>query len=649
VSGVARTPAPVARALAPRCALPARSGLWRAALLLVLASGAARAARAPAIENVLVTGSLAPREALTSSLSVLDARQIQALNKTTVADLLKTLPGLLVEEQGGPGGLTAVSIRGGESNFTLVMVDGVAVNDPTNVRGGSFDFSHINPNSVDRIEVVRGAQSAIYGSDALAGVINIITRRPSQGHGQQARVEWGQHGYADVGASAFGREDDVDYAVELYRRDDGEPVPGSSRDSDNANLRLGWQVSEAQQLRLGLRYLDGERASYPEQGGGEAYAVLDALDRSDFTQDIASLEWGAQLSAQWRSTLTGSRFRQDERYRSPGIFPYAEVPPNAADTTFTRDQLRWINTVQFARVYEANIGADFRREDGQSDGYVEFAGQRAPTDFALDRDTRGVFADLSATPVAALLLHTSLRYDDPDDFDSETSAQAGARYTAGGGVTLAANWGEAYKLPSFFALGHALVGNPDLKPEQGESRDLGVSWAARDTLRLGVTGFDNDFRDLVDFDDETFRNVNRQHVQTRGVELQADWQPAQGLDLRGQATYTDIDVKNEDTVLTARPQWTASVVAQWRFAEQWDTALDYLYSGEQWASSRHTGEQVTERLNDYHRLDWVLRWQAAPAWQLQLSVDNVLDERYETAVGFYAPQREVRLGVTFNN
>ena len=102
-------------------------------------------------------------------------------------------------------------------------------------------------------------------------------------------------------------------------------------------------------------------------------------------------------------------------------------------------------------------------------------------------------------------------------------------------------------------------------------------------------------------------------------------------------------------MLTGRPQWTASVVAQWQIAVHWNTALNYLYSGQQWAASRHTGTQVAEELDDYHRLDWVLHWQLAPAWKLQWSVDNLLDENHETAVGFYAPQREIRIGVLFSN
>ena len=168
-------------------------------------------------------------------------------------------------------------------------------------------------------------------------------------------------------------------------------------------------------------------------------------------------------------------------------------------------------------------------------------------------------------------------------------------------------------------------------------------------LRLAATVFHNDFRDLVDFDDETFRNVNRSNVQTRGVELQVDWQPVTAFSLRSQATYTDIDVKNEDTVLTGRPEWTASAVAQWHITEQLNVALDYVYTGQQWAASRHTGAEVTEELNDFGRLDWVLRWQPVAAWQVQLSADNLLNEHYETAVGFNAPQREFRVGVVFSH
>lgn len=625
---------------------------YRAALTLAVIttmSGVVTAGPQEAVENVLVTGSYAPQTALTASVSVIDATQIEALNKRTLAGLLKTLPGVLVEEQGGPGGLTAVSIRGGESNFTLVLLDGVPVNDPTNFRGGGFDFANLNSALVERIEVVRGAQSAIYGSDALAGVINIITRRAQEGHSQQVYAETGEDDFYTVRASALGRQDNFDYTVELASRDDGDAVPGSERKTDSVNLRLGWQPTEKHSLAVAYRYLDGNRSSYPEQGGGPEYALSDALDDSDYDDQVLSLAWKFRISDGWRSSLTASRFEHEENYSSPGIPPFIEVPPNAADTDFTRDQVQWVNTLQIAENYALNVGADYRHEDGESRGYLEFFGDRNATDFDLDRDTTGVFADITATPLAALLLHASVRRDDPDGFDDETSWQAGAKYAFTTGISVSANWGEAYKLPSFFALGHALVGNPDLDPEQAESRDVGVGWQASEDLHVALTWFANDFKDLVDFDDETFRNVNRKNIETSGLELAFAWQVLPSLGLQAQGTYTDLDVKNEDTVLTGRPEWTAGLVAEWAFAPQWHTTLDYQYTGEQWAASRHTGEQVTQELDDFHRVDWVLHWQPLIAWQLQLSVDNLLDENYETAVGFTAPDRAVRFGVRYSH
>ncbi|MEH6583561.1 MAG: TonB-dependent receptor [Halioglobus sp.] len=619
------------------------------ALLLAALPIVVFAQQQPEVENTLVTGSYAPSARLTSSVSVLTAEDIRALNKRNVVGLLKTLPGLLVEQQGGPGGLTAVSIRGAESNFTLVLLDGVPVNDPTNFRGGGYDFSNLNPAMVERIEVVRGPQSAIYGSDALGGVINIITRRAEEGHSQTAQYEHGEDGYYNLGFSALGTLGDLEYGIDIAQRDDGEPVEGSTRDSDSANLRLQWRMGGVHSLSASYHYLDGERTSYPEQGGGPEFSVTSDLDLSDYTDSVLALGWQADFSPIWRSTLRASRFDHEESYYSPGIFPYEDVPPNAADTDFQRDQLQWVNTLNVTQDYQFNLGVDYRQEEGESLGYLEFFGFPLPTDFELDRSTRGVFADTSISAIDDLLLQASIRYDDPDDFDGETTYHFGGSYDLGRGVSLSANWGKAFKLPSFFALGHALVGNPDLQPERATSWDLGLAWDTSATLRLELGYFFNDFEDLVDFDDETFKNVNRSQIETSGYEFHFNWQALEALSLQGQATYTDIDTLGEDTILTGRPEWTAGAVAQWQISPLWDTALDYQWTGEQFAGSRHTGDLVYTELDDYHRVDWVLRWQPVASLQLQLSLDNLLDEEYETSVGFPAPGRAARLGIRFSH
>jgi iron complex outermembrane receptor protein/vitamin B12 transporter len=622
-----------------------------AASMLLPGIALAQAEAPVAPEDVLVTGTYTamPLADLTSSVSVLDAATLRALNKRSVADMLRTVPGLLVEEQGGAGGLTAVSIRGGEANFTLVLLDGVPVNDPTNSRGGGFDFSNLDPGSVERIEIVRGPQSAVYGSDGLAGVINVITRRGQEGHQQQLRTEFGDHDYENYRVSASGQLGTLGYAASLARRDEGEAVEGSTRKSDIASVRLDWEPTTGHMLHASYRYLDGERTSYPEQSGGPGYAVIDDLDDSDYTDKTMALGWQVEFSSLWRSGLTATRYEHGEDYDSPGISPFFEIPPNSASSDYERNQLLWVNALSFDEGYQLNLGADYRDETGDSVGVLNFGGFELPTDFSLDRSTSSLFMDGHARVTPGLLLQGSVRYDDPDDFGSETTWRLGARYEPLAALSLAANWGEAFKLPSFAALGHALVGNPDLQPETSESWDLGFSWAAVETLEVGATYFFNDYKDLVDFDDKTFRNVNRNQVETSGVELEVNWLPMASLSLQAHATYTDIEVKDDAAPLLGRPEWKAGATALWQIREAWSMALDYQWSDEQLASSRHTGESVIETLDAAHRFDVNLSWQAMKYLALELAVDNLLDEDYETAVGFPAPGRVARLSVSLSH
>ena len=176
--------------------------------------------------------------------------------------------------------------------------------------------------------------------------------------------------------------------------------------------------------------------------------------------------------------LTASRFEHEENYFSPGIAPFFEVPPNGSETDFQRDQLQWLHSFELSDKYRLDFGADYRAEEGDNIGFLEFFGNPLPTDFELDRDALGFFGNLSATPLAGVQLSGGVRRDDPEGFADETSWLAGIAWEVLPRWRFNANWGQAYKLPSFFALGHALVGNPDLVPEKGESWDVGFTWLA---------------------------------------------------------------------------------------------------------------------------------------------------------------------------
>lgn len=601
-------------------------------------------------EQVIVTGTYTPTpvEQMSAAVSVLDRAQITSLNKTNLADLLQAIPGILVERQGGPGGLAVASIRGGDSNYTVVMIDGVAMNDPGNSRGGAFDLGSINLDSIERIEVVRGPQSAIYGADALAGVINIISLRPSSGHQQTLTASGGADGYQQAGFSALGATDKTDYSFQARTRDSGEPVQGSQAKDSEVNLRFGWKPTEANHLTASLRYFDGKRSSYPEQSGGPELAESPLLDHTDFTDKSGALGWQYHIAEQWSSNLQATLYRRSEDYTSPGIAPYMAIPPNGANTEFERQQISWINTVGQQGKLWANLGLEHRKEKGDSKGYLDF-GFLMPTDFSLNRGTDSAFVNLNAQATDQLLVQASIRNDDSDGFGNKTSSKLGLRYEANDQVTLRANLGNGYKLPSFFALGHPLVGNPNLKSERVESWDAGITWQIADQLSTGVDNFQNTYHDFIDFDAELFTNVNREQIKTSGVEWQAQWHSSDNrLSLHANATYTDIDVKDSVSVLTGRPQWRAGLAAAWQINEQWRSSVDYQQFGDQYATSQHTGDATLTTLAGYERIDANIFWTLNSSLTLSFTVENLLDKTAHTAIGFPTPGLLWRAGLRWS-
>ena len=279
-------------------------------------------------DEVIVTGTYSPvaSEQLTSSVTVISQEQLSALSSHSLVDALRQVPSIWVEEQGGPGGLTAIALRGAEANHTLVLLDGVQLNDPTNTRGGAFDVNNINIESIKRIEIIRGAQSAIYGSDALAGVIHIITIEPTKTAQNTLSVAVGEDGYKTASVATTGSLNEVGYAIKLQSKDAGEPIEGSSAENKEALVKFDWK-HDVHRLDFSYRYIDGEKTTFPEQSGGSLFAQLRELDRSEFTDQNAALAWQWQVSDLWRSKLQASWFNRQENLTSPGISPFDAVPP----------------------------------------------------------------------------------------------------------------------------------------------------------------------------------------------------------------------------------------------------------------------------------------------------------------------------------
>ena len=623
------------------------------ALKGVLASAsllAATALPAAPADELVVTGTrlYAEEEVLPGAATVISREEIDARNDAVVTDLLRNVPGVHVN-QAGAGGVPQLFIRGSEANFTVFLVDGIRVNDLNNTRGGSFDLASLSLAEVERVELVRGPQSSIYGSDGLAGVINFITRRGGEKLAATAEVEAGGDEYVRGTLRASGPAGrNGDFSIQASRRDDGEQVPGSSYEADTVSGSLRLMPSANLSASFHARFASTEGTSFPEQSGGPDLAVLRDLNEAtadDFTLG-ADLEWA--LSDTWSVQALASMYDRSDEYSSRGIAPGDQVPPNGAANDLERENLALRATVRPAAELIATFGIDYQRESGKSDGYFEVApGMRIPNSFSLDRDIVGIFAEGRYMPDRQWTFQASIRHDEPDEISGETTGRLGAVYTLpDSGTRLHANWGTGFKLPSFYALG-SFVGNVELRPETARSWDVGITQGvAGGAAELSVTYFDNEFRHYIDFDPEAFKLLNRDRVTTNGVELAAKWSASESLELRAEATWTDIEIHEDGGTREAlqRPEWRGSAGLRWVPADAWLLDIDWLYTGEVLDSSLHTG---FVDLDAWHRVDVSLSWSVTPRLRLALAVDNLLDGDYEEAVGFPAGGIRPRLGARY--
>jgi len=617
----------------------------RAAFASVLALSFAQA-YSEAVETVIVTASRLkqPAEDLSQTIEILTRKEIEHLWAASATDVLRQIPGTNVIQQGGRGGVTNILLRGGEPNFTLVLIDGVQVNDPTNTRGGSYDIGSLEQAQIGRVETIFGAMSPIYGSDALSGVMNFITRGGDSG--SDISVEAGTQGYGSASGFYGGSLANVAIGLGAYVTDDDGDVEGSSYQGSGVNGKFSGQFAGSGTAALSVGYQSTESTGFPEDSGGPDLAVMRGVDTRDVQEARAGLDAGYVVAGRWNTEFWASFYRREEKYASPGIAPGVidGVPPNTADTTFDRTQLRASLGTDITDRISGLAGFEWQNENGQSNGVIDF-GFPVPTDFELDRDTVSAFAEASVD-LGRATLQGGIRWDDPDAVSSVVSGRLGLLYRFSDGLTeLRANWGDGFKAPSFFALAHPLIGNPDLEPETGDTVDLGVRRRfASDKGWFEVVVFRNEYQDLVDFDADLFTNVNRDTVVTAGAEAAVEFVPLDRLNVRAHLTYLDTDIKDSDATLRGRPKWRGGAVIDWQFIPDWRWVNSALLLDEFYESSIPTGGVW---LDGYFRVDTSITWQATAALRLGLAVDNLFDNEYAEAVGFPAAGIRGRLGARY--
>jgi vitamin B12 transporter len=596
------------------------------------------------MDPVVVSASRIPARSgrLPGNATILTREDIQSMNPTGIYDLLRRVPGLHVDRPGGRGGLGSVYVRGADPNFTLVFIDGIRVNDPTNTRGGSFNFSTLNPQEIERIEIVRGPRSSLYGSDALGGVVNIVTRNPEQSMNIFSEIRAGHKDFYDAMAGLNGPfSENADFSLNFqYTQDDGI-VEGSKYAGRIANAKFFAYPSMDSAFKAVARYNEYDSESFPDDSGGPEYAVIRDVEKSEGRQAHVGFNYEKDAASRVSLKTRIGFFSQKDLTRSPGVAPGVRdpygIPASDFDTDFHRLDFEISGLFFLPDSSKLLIGGAAQNEKGDSDGVLYMSGFAMDSDFQLERSAFSLFMEYHHYWDMGLSVLGGIRTDFPEDFRDEFSPSLGAVYRwKKTDTTFRVDWGKGFKLPSFFSLGNPLVGNPDLKPEKSDSFEAGlVQDLFGGRAFAGLTWFHTSYEDLIDLEEgPPPRLVNRSETTARGTEATLSMRVANNLKIHAHATYVKTDLKDSDEKLRNRPEWRGGAGLNFKPGENWNMIIEYLHVGKSQDSSIPTGDMVLE---PYDRIDAGIVWSMSEVFQAGIMIDNVFDADYEEAVGFPSP------------
>lgn len=618
------------------------------------------------LEGLVVTVTPVPRalDAVASHVTVLDGEELREQGVTRVVDALRHLAGVHVARSGSFGGLTSVFFRGGESDYVQVLVDGVQVNQP----GGGFDFATLSTDNVERIEVVRGPNSALHGSDAVAGVVHVITRSGRDGPRGSLNVEAGSFGRLEAVVDLSGGSELVGYGFSATRRaTDG--ILALNNDFDDATLSGSVRVSAegGTSARLSVRYTDREY-HFPTDGSGNV------VDRNSFQfadQLALSLEASRHVGerVELRVLLTTHDFNggtddaPDDAADSLGFYSFQSLDDVRRTTADVRVNVR----LDPATVLTAGAELEEQRQRSLNESLSEFGPNTGRS--VDERSNRAAYLHgvAGSGPVSG---HAGLRLEDNERFGSFLTHQVGVVLDLGRATKVRLSTGRGIKEPTFFenfATGFAL-GNPALEPERSRSWEVGAEHGWSDRLRFTATWFDQAFSDLVQY---TFTPLtpgganfyNVAEARSRGLELSAV-AVAGVVDVRADYTYVDTEVVDsgfdegegatfvDGSRLLRRPAHAASVRLGWHPAAAVQVHAAWKLVGPRDDLDFATFPAARVTLERHSTLDAGLAMSlsglhaALARVRLSLRVENLLDAAYEEVLGFGAPGRGLYVGVS---
>jgi vitamin B12 transporter len=629
-----------------------KSILYASAALAALTGAAS--AQSAGDEGVVVSATRLPTPVaqIASSVTVITAADIERRQDRSLPDVLREVPGLSITQTGGAGGQTSLFMRGTNSNHVKLLVDGIDMADPSTPTGAA-DISKLLAGDIAKVDVLRGPQGALYGSDAIGGVINIITKVGEGPLAINASAEGGSFDTFNQSASLSGSDNGIHYSATVQHVLSGStPVtplnllpPGQRRNNDfydnvTATAKLGLDVTDNFDLGLVSRYYNslgkftGDAfdfatfASFPSPTRTRVH-VIDYQTRGTAHLALWDGRFDQTLGIAYGSNIADTQDPDNGNSRQKG----------------DRVKFDWQGNVVVAEGQTLVLGAETTRDalhPGLSFGF--------PSTLARGVTTNAGYAEVQSDFGGGLYNSASIRFDDNSRFGSRTTWRVAPAWVIEATSTkLKASAGSGFKAPSLQQLYGTFGGNAALKAETSFGYDVGVEQGLFDgVLTGGVTWFHNDIRNLITSGPApAFLNINVGRARTQGLESFLAWKALETLTLRGDYTYTDAVDGGSKLALLRRPRHKASLNADWQATDALSLDATLLYVGPQIDGNRDFSIPRL-KMPGVTTLDLAASYRLSENWSVFGRVENAFDTTYQSPDGFLRPGIGATAGLKVN-
>ena len=604
-------------------------------------------------EGIVVSATLieTPISEIGSTVTVITDKEIERDQERTLPDVLRTVPGLNIVQTGGPGGKTSVFMRGSNSNHTKVLIDGIDANDPS--QDGVFDFGQVLTSDIAQIEVLRGPQSGLYGSDAIGGVVNIVTKTGEGPPQFTGRLEGGSFETFNQSASVSGSVSRFRYSFNVaHFLVDDTPVtpldllpPGRKRINDSyenftLSTKLGADLTDA----FGIDFV-GRFTESTLFFTGEDFSFFPSVPAASQSEQNARQLF---TRGQARLALFGGAFKNRfgvgyTNYRTTIQAPDTGfgLPPeniNHGD----RLKFDWQGNIELGKGHVLVLGVE-----DQTDRLLD-------SPISVENGNSAGFAELQSEVFPNLFVAASGRYDDNERFGGKATWRVAPAYLIPRtGTKLKASCGTGFKAPSLTQLfvsfpAFNFFANPNLEPEESEGFDFGFEQSlAGERVQFGATYFHNDITNLIAANASFTSLENVGAVTTEGVETFVSVAVTERFKVRGDYTYTDAVDDTTGLELLRRPRHKASLNAIWLPTDRLTISATGLYVGSQVDGNRSFSIQRLDT-DPYFVVNLAADYDLGRGVTLFARIDNLFDERYENPTGFQRPGFGVFAGMRVN-